>query len=142
MFERGGKNKIDYNKFIAEKVLNLSSKKNYEDYPNQMKIELQKQAENNDFVLISYDKNYYSLNAILKDNKEDRYVHVSINDLSCFKDKSYSCVALRVISDPKRIGGVVHRSCTWNQIGITSRQLIELKKKNDSKEKNDIEIEK
>ena len=136
------KNEINYNKFIEEKVLKISSKKNYEDYPNQMKIELQKQAEQNNFTIVSYNKNYYNLNAILKDINEDRYIQVLINDLSCFKDKSYSCVALRVVKNPNMLGGIVNRSCTWNEIGVTARRIIDLQKKKDLEQSQNIEMEK
>lgn len=122
-------------------MLNLSSKRKYEDYPNQMKIELQKQAEKNNFTLISYNKNYYNLNAILKDNNDEKYIQILINDLSCFKDRSYSCVALRIVKNPKMLGGIINRSCTWNEIGITARRLIELRKKQEL-QKQDIEMEK
>ena len=57
---------MDYNKFIEEKVLKLSSKKNYEKYPNQMKESLKEQVARYDLDIVSYNKNYYNFENISK----------------------------------------------------------------------------
>lgn len=132
---------MDYNKFIEEKILKLSSKKKYEDYPNQMKQNLQKQASEYNLEIVEYNKNYYNLTAILKDKQEDRYVGVIINDLSCFKDYSYSCVALRIMKNINDRRGVAIQSCCWNEIGRASRKLIEWKKRQEPKKELEVEEE-
>ncbi len=132
---------MNYNQWIETKILK-TAKKNYEDYPNQMKQELQKQADKYDLEVISYYKDHYLLSAVLKDKQEDRYINITINDLSCFKDYSYKNVAHRIIKNPKMIGGVVNRCSSWLEIGKTARDLIEWKKRNEKSqelEKEDLE---
>lgn len=121
---------MNYNQWIESKILK-TSKKNYEDYPNQMKQELQKQADKYNLEVVSYYKDHYLLSAVLKDKQEDKYINITINDLSCFKDYSYKNVAHRIIKNPKMISGVVNRCSSWNEIGKTARNLIDWKKRNE-----------
>lgn len=132
---------MNYNKFIEEKVLKLSSKKNYEKYPNQMKENLKEQVARYDLDVVSYNKNYYNLTAILKDKYEDRYIGVIINDLSCFEDHSYKCIALRIMKDLNDRRGIANRNCSWSEIGRTTRNLIEWKKREEQKQELDKEDE-
>lgn len=132
---------MKYNEFIETKILNLSFKKKYEQYPNQMKYDLEQQARRYNLELVSYNKSYYLLTTVLKDKQEERYVSVYINDLSCFEDHNYSNVALRITNNPNIISGVVHRNSCWNNIGKTARELIEWKKRQELKKEAEIEEE-
>ena len=66
------------NEWIEENILKKPSNKNYEDYPNQMKKELELQAKRFDFEIFSYTKDQYLLAAVLKDKNEDRFISVMI----------------------------------------------------------------
>ena len=89
------------NEWIEEKILKKPSNKNYEDYPNQMKKELEIQAKKFDFEIFSYTKEHYLMAAILKDKNEERYISVMIRELSCFKDRMYRGVELRYMKNSK-----------------------------------------
>ena len=125
------------NEWIQEKILKKPSNKNYEDYPNQMKKELEKQANKFDFEIISYNKDHYLMTAVLKDKKEDRFISVMIKELSCFKDRSYRGVELRYMKNSKMASRTVVTSISWNEIGIMSRRIIETRKNLENRQKED-----
>lgn len=134
------------NEWIEEKILKKPSNKNYEDYPNQMKKELEIQAKKFDFEIFSYTKEHYLMAAILKDKNEERYISVMIRELSCFKDRMYRGVELRYMKNSKMVSRTVVTSVSWNEIGITARRILEcrknLEKRNEEDRKQkDIEIE-
>lgn len=134
------------NEWIEEKILKKPSNKNYEDYPNQMKKELEIQAKKFDFEIFSYTKEHYLMAAILKDKNEERYISVMIRELSCFKDRMYRGVELRYMKNSKMASRTVVTSVSWNEIGITARRILEcrknLEKRNEEDRKQkDIEIE-
>lgn len=116
------------NEWIEEKILKKTSKKNYEDYPNQMKKELEIQAKKFDFEIFSYTKDHYLMVAVLKDKKEDRFVSVMTKDLSCFKDRMYRGIELRYMKDSKMVSRTVVTSVSWNEIGIMARRILECRK--------------
>ena len=116
------------NEWIEEKILKKPSHKNYEDYPNQMKKELELQAKKFDFEIFSYRKDHYLMAAILKDKNEDRFISVMIKELSCFKDRSYRGVELRYMKNSKMVSRTVVTSVSWNEIGIASRRIVETRK--------------
>lgn len=89
------------NDWIEKNILKTSSNKNYEDYPNQMKKELEKQANKFDFEIFSYQKDHYLMAAVLKDKTEDRFISIMIKDLSCFKERTYKGVELRYMKNSK-----------------------------------------
>ena len=116
------------NEWIEEKILKKPSHKNYEDYPNQMKKELELQAKKFDFEIYSYRKDHYLMAAILKDKNEDRFISVMIKELSCFKVRSYRGVELRYMKNSKMVSRTVVTSVSWNEIGIASRRIVETRK--------------
>ena len=117
------------NEWIEEKILKKPSNKNYEDYPNQMKKELEIQAKKFDFEIFSYTKDHYLMAAILKDKNEDRFISVITRELSCFKDRMYRGVEIRYMKNSKMVSRTVVTSVSWNEIGITARRMIECRKK-------------
>lgn len=134
------------NEWIEEKILKKPTNKNYEDYPNQMKKELEIQAKKFDFEIFSYTKDHYLMAAILKDKNEERYISVMTRELSCFKDRMYRGVELRYMKNSKMTSRTVVTSVSWNEIGITARRILEcrknLEKRNEEDRKQkDIEIE-
>ena len=129
------------NEWIEEKILKKSSKKNYEDYPNQMKEELKKQILEYNFELFSYNKNYYFLSAILKDKTDDRYISITIRDLSSFKDRFYKNVELRYMKNPNIASNTIARTTSWNDIGRCARRLVEWKKRMEIAKESEIEME-
>ena len=134
------------NEWIEEKILKKTTNKNYEDYPNQMKKELEIQAKKFDFEIFSYTKDHYLMAAILKDKNEERYISVMTRELSCFKDRMYRGVELRYMKNSKMTSRTVVTSVSWNEIGITARRILEcrknLEKRNEEDRKQkDIEIE-
>ena len=132
------------NEWIEEKILKKPSHKNYEDYPNQMKKELELQAKKFDFEIYSYRKDHYLMAAILKDKNEDRFISVMIKELSCFKDRSYRGVELRYMKNSKMVSRTVVTSVSWNEIGIASRRIVETRKKlemRNAEDKKQKEIE-
>jgi len=129
------------NEWIEEKILKKSSKKNYEDYPNQMKEELKKQILEYNFELFSYNKNYYFLSAILKDKTDDRYISITIRDLSSFKDRFYKNVELRYMKNPNIASNAIARTTSWNDIGSCARRLVEWKKRMEIAKESEIEME-
>ena len=134
------------NEWIEEKILKKPTNKNYEDYPNQMKKELEIQAKKFDFEIFSYTKDHYLMAAILKDKNEDRFISVMTRELSCFKDRMYRGVELRYMKNSKMASSTVVTSVSWNEIGITARRILEcrknLEKRNEEDRKQkDIEIE-
>ncbi|MBQ3020591.1 MAG: hypothetical protein IJD92_00010 [Bacilli bacterium] len=116
------------NEWIEEKILKKPSNKNYEDYPNQMRKELEIQAKKFDFEIFSYTKDHYLMSAILKDKTEDRFISVMTRELSCFKDRMYRGVEIRYMKNSKMVSRTVVTSVSWNEIGITARRLIECRK--------------
>ena len=116
------------NEWIEEKILKKPSNKNYEDYPNQMKKELEIQAKKFDFEIFSYTKDHYLMAAILKDKNEDRFISVMTRELSCFKDRMYRGVEIRYMKNSKMVSRTVVTSVSWNEIGITARRMIECRK--------------
>lgn len=134
------------NEWIEEKILKKPTNKNYEDYPNQMKKELEIQAKKFDFEIFSYTKDHYLMAAVLKDKNEDRFISVMTRELSCFKDRMYRGVELRYMKNAKMASRTVVTSVSWNEIGITARRILEcrknLEKRNEEDRKQkDIEIE-
>ena len=134
------------NEWIEEKILKKTSNKNYEDYPNQMRKELELQAKKFDFEIYSYTKDHYLMSAVLKDRKEDRFISVMTKELSCFKERMYRGVELRYMKNAKMASRTVVTSVSWNEIGITARRILEcrknLEKRNEEDRKQkDIEIE-
>jgi len=116
------------NEWIEEKILKKPSNKNYEDYPNQMKKELEIQANKFDFEIFSYTKDHYLMSAILKDKTEDRFISVMTRELSCFKDRMYRGVEIRYMKNSKMVSRTVVTSVSWNEIGITARRMVECRK--------------
>ena len=132
------------NEWIEEKILKKPSNKNYEDYPNQMKKELEIQAKKFDFEIFSYTKDHYLMAAILKDKNEDRFISVMTRELSCFKDRMYRGVEIRYMKNSKMVSRTVVTSVSWNEIGITARRMIECRKnleKRNREEKIQKELE-
>lgn len=134
------------NEWIEEKILKKPTNKNYEDYPNQMKKELEIQVKKFDFEIFSYTKDHYLMAAVLKDKNEDRFISVMTRELSCFKDRMYRGVELRYMKNAKMASRTVVTSVSWNEIGITARRILEcrknLEKRNEEDRKQkDIEIE-
>jgi len=125
------------NEWIQEKILRKPSNKNYEDYPNQMKKELEKQANKFDFEIFSYNKDHYLMTSILKDKNEDRFISVMIKDLSCFKDRMYRGVELRYMKNSKMVSRTVVTSVSWNDIGIMSRRILETRKNIEKRQEED-----
>ena len=117
------------NEWIEEKILKKPTNKNYEDYPNQMKKELEIQAKKFDFEIFSYTKDHYLMAAVLKDKNEDRFISVMTRELSCFKDRMYRGVELRYMKNAEMASRTVVTSVSWNEIGITARRMIECRKK-------------
>ena len=116
------------NEWIEEKILKKPSNKNYEDYPNQMKQELEKQAKKFNFEIFSYSKDHYLMAAVLKDKNEDRFVSIMVKDLSCFKDRMYRGVEIRYMKNSKMVSRTVVTSVSWNEIGITARRITECRR--------------
>lgn len=116
------------NEWLEEKILKKPSNKNYEDYPNQMRKELEIQAKKFDFEVFSYTKDHYLMAAILKDKNEDRFISVMTRELSCFKDRMYRGVEIRYMKNSKMVSRTVVTSVSWNEIGITARRMIECRK--------------
>lgn len=116
------------NEWIEEKILKKPSNKNYEDYPNQMKKELEIQANKFGFEIFSYTKDHYLMSAILKDKTEDRFISVMTRELSCFKDRMYRGVEIRYMKNSKMVSRTVVTSVSWNEIGITARRMVECRK--------------
>lgn len=116
------------NEWIEEKILKKPSNKNYEDYPNQMKKELEIQAKKFDFEIFSYTKDHYLMAAVLKDKNEDRFISVMTRELSCFKDRMYRGVEIRYMKNSKMVSRTVVTSVSWNEIGITARRMVECRK--------------
>lgn len=134
---------MDYmNKWIEEKILRKT--KNYEDYPNQMKNELQKQINKYNLELFKYLKTNYNLYAILKDKDEERCVCIRSNDLICFKEPSYRNISINIMKNPNIENKNMCISSSWNEIGSNARRLIEWKKKNEQQKEveEDIELDK
>ena len=135
---------MDYmNKWREEKI--LKKNKNYEDYPNQMKNELQKQINKYNLEIFKYQKTNYNLYAILKDKNDDRYVCIRSNDLICFKEPSYKNITINVMKNPNIENRTMCVSSSWNEIGSNARRLIEWKKKNEINQKEveeDMDLEK
>lgn len=134
------------NEWIEEKLLKKSSNKNYEDHPNQMKKELEKQVSRFNFEIISYAKDNYLMAAVLKDKNEDRFISVMTRELSCFKDRMYRGVEIRYMKNSKMISRTVVTSATWNEIGITARRILECRKNlenriNEDKIQKEYELE-
>lgn len=125
------------NEWIQEKILRKPSNKNYEYYPNQMKKELETQAKKFDFEIFSYNKDHYLMTAILKDKNEDRFISVMIKDLSCFKDRMYRGVELRYMKNSKMVSRTVVTSVSWNEIGIMSRRILEIRKNLEKRHEED-----
>lgn len=127
------------NEWIEEKILKKPSNKNYEDYPNQMKHELEIQAKKFNFEIFSYTKDHYLMAAVLKDKDEDRFISVMTKDLSCFKDRMYKGVELRYMKDSKMVSRTIVTSVSWNEIGIMARRILEcrknIEKRNDEDQK-------
>lgn len=133
---------MDYNKWVEEKILKLSSNKNYEDYPNQMKHDLEKQANKYNLELFSYNKSHYLLSAVLKDKTDDRYISVTVRDLSSFKDRFYKNVELRYMKNPNIVSNTIARTTSWNDIGSCARRLVEWKKRIEHQKEQEEELEK
>lgn len=132
------------NEWIEEKILKKPTNKNYEDYPNQMKKELELQAKRFDFEIFSYTKDQYLLAAVLKDKNEDRFISVMIRELSCFKDRMYKGVELRYMKNSKMASRTIVTSVSWNEIGITARRILECRKnleKRNEEDKKQQELE-
>lgn len=125
------------NEWIEENILKKPSNKNYEDYPNQMKKELELQAKRFDFEIFSYTKDQYLLAAVLKDKNEDRFISVMIRELSCFKDHMYKGVELRYMKNSKMASRTVVTSVSWNEIGITARRILECRKNLEKRNEED-----
>lgn len=110
---------MDYmNKWIEEKV--FKKNKNYEDYPNQIKNELQKQINKYNLEIFKYQKTNYNLYAILKDKVENRYVCVRSNDLICFKEPSYKNIIISAMKNPNIENHTMCISSCWNEIGVSA----------------------
>lgn len=135
---------MDYmNKWIEEKV--FKKNKNYEDYPNQIKNELQKQINKYNLEIFKYQKTNYNLYAILKDKVENRYVCVRSNDLICFKEPSYKNIIISAMKNPNIENHTMCISSCWNEIGSNARRLVERYKRNEINKKEveeDIDLEK
>lgn len=125
------------NEWIEEKLLKKSTNKNYEDYPNQMKKELEQQVSRFNFEIISYTKDNYLMAAVLKDKNEDRFISVMTRELSCFKDRMYRGIEIRYMKNSKLISRTVVTSVTWNEIGITARRILECRKNLENRMKED-----
>jgi len=125
------------NEWIEEKILKKTSNKNYEDYPNQMRKELELQAKKFDFEIYSYTKDHYLMSAVLKDKKEDRFISVMTKELSCFKDRMYRGVELRYMKNSKMASRTVVTSVSWNEIGITARRILECRKNLEKRNEED-----
>lgn len=126
------------NEWIEKSILKTSSNKNYEDYPNQMKKELEKQANKFDFEIFSYQKDHYLMAAVLKDKNEDRFISIMVKDLSCFKERTYKGVELRYMENSKMISRTVVTHTSWNEIGITARRILECRKNLEKRNEEDI----
>lgn len=135
---------MDYmNKWIEEKV--FKKNKNYEDYPNQIKNELQKQINKYNLEIFKYQKTNYNLYAILKDKVENRYVCVRSNDLICFKEPLYKNIIISAMKNPNIENHTMCISSCWNEIGSNARRLVEWYKRNEINKKEveeDIDLEK
>lgn len=135
---------MDYmNKWIEEKV--FKKNKNYEDYPNQIKNELQKQINKYNLEIFKYQKTNYNLYAILKDKVENRYVCVRSNDLICFKESSYKNIIISAMKNPNIENHTMCISSCWNEIGSNARRLVEWYKRNEINKKEveeEIDLEK
>jgi len=134
------------NEWIEEKILKKAANKNYEDYHNQMKKELEKQVSRFNFEIISYTKDNYLMAAVLKDKNEDRFISVMTRELSCFKDHMYRGIEIRYMKNSKLISRTVVTSATWNEIGITARRILECRKNlenriNEDKIQKEYELE-
>lgn len=125
------------NEWIEEKILKKSSNKNYEDYPNQMKNELEIQAKKFDFEIFSYTKDNYLMASVLKDINEDRFISVMVKDLSCFEDRMYRGVELRYMKNSKIVSRTVVTSVSWNDIGIMARRILECRKNLEKRNEED-----
>lgn len=132
------------NEWIQEKILKKTPNKNYEDYPNQMKKELEIQAKKFDFEIFSYTKDHYLMAAVLKDKNEDRFISVMTKDLSCFRERMYRGVELRYMKNSKMASRTVVACVSWNEIGIMSRRILECRKnleKRNEEDKKQKEVE-
>lgn len=132
------------NEWIEENILKKPSNKNYEDYPNQMKKELEIQAKKFDFEIFSYTKDRYLMAAVLKDKNEDRFISVMIKDLSCFKERMNRGAELRYMKNSKMASRTVVTCVSWNEISIMSRRILECRKnleKRNEEDKKQKELE-
>ena len=125
------------NEWIEEKILKKPTNKNYEDYPNQMKKELEIQAKKFGFEIFSYTKDHYLMAAVLKDKNEDRFISVMTRELSCFKDRMYRGVELRYMKNAKMASRTVVTSVSWNEICITARRILECRKNLEKRNEED-----
>lgn len=125
------------NEWIEEKILKKPTNKNYEDYPNQMKKELEIQAKKFDFEIFSYTKDHYLMAAVLKDKNEDKFISVMTRELSCFKNRMYRGVELRYMKNAKMASITVVTSVSWNEIGITARRILECRKNLEKRNEED-----
>lgn len=120
------------NEWIQEKILRKPLNKNYEDYSNQMRKELEMQVSRYGFEIFSYTKDHYLMSAILKDKKEDRFVSVMTRELVSFKERMYKGVEIRYMKNSKMVSRTAIVSVSWSEIGITARRMIECRKRLES----------
>ena len=134
---------MDYmNKWIEEKV--FKKNKNNEDYPNQIKNELQKQINKYNLEIFKYQKTNYNLYVVLKDKVEDIYVCVRSNDLICFKEPSYKNMIISAMKNSNIENHAMSISSCWNEIGSNARRLVGWRKRNEINKKEieeNLEIE-
>lgn len=130
---------MNRNEWIESKILKLN-KKDIEDYPNQIENDFKRQAQKYNFDVIDFQKNHYELKSVLKDKLSDKSIYIYINDLTCFKDQFYSNVSLHIMKNERDTNNRADRCSCFHNIGLTSRELVEWKKRQEEKQiENDLD---
>ena len=75
----------------------------YESFQSKYRNFLKKICNENNFELVSFNKNHYCFSAFIKGN--DKYVYLSISDVRYFQNEWYTNILVRSASDDRDYTG-------------------------------------
>lgn len=116
---------MDYNKWLNHTFSSSTSPlPDYIQFQKEMRKDLRKQAEQNNMVLHSFNKNHYEFTAVLKDKETDNFMYVSISDVRFWKNEWYNHVLIRTMEHEKDWTGGSNHYCNWLEVGVKTRELL------------------
>ena len=94
----------------------------YESFQSKYRNFLKKICNENNFELVSFNKNHYCFSAFIKGN--DKYVYLSISDVRYFSKDWYSNILIRTASNERDFRGGINNYTTLEYLESKIKNML------------------